>query len=219
MKTKTALASALITLAAGCVALATPSTLVWIPSTDIQAKGVFHLGYDTYTSPGSSAVNSTVYGVTYGVDSKVEVGVDYFSGVGEPWFFNAKVRVLEEDTSTPAVVAGIYNMSPESSVTQNLIYGLVSKTFAGVRFTAGYANGKESVIGSDNNMLLLGVDKALDEKWWVAADYQSGDSALGAFSVGAAYKFAENASVLVGYDFYNAPGSTDTVTVQIDIDL
>jgi hypothetical protein len=42
---------------------------------------------------------------------------------------------------------------------------------------------------------------------------------MGALSFGAAYKFADNASVLVGYDFYNDSSLKDTVTVQIDIDL
>ncbi len=198
---------------------ATPSTLVWIPSTDIQPKGVFHLGYDTYTSPGSDATNATVYGVTYGVSEQIEVGIDYFSGTNRPWFFNAKLRVLEENESNPAVALGIYNVSPKSDVTQNLAYALVSKTFAGTRFHAGYATGKKSVLGRDENMVLLGIDRQLDDKWWVAADYQGGKSFMGALSVGAAYKFADNASVLVGYDFYNDSSIKDTVTVQIDIDL
>ncbi len=198
---------------------ATPSTLVWIPSTDIQPKGVFHLGYDTYTSPGSADTNATVYGVTYGVTEQIEVGVDYFSGTSRPWFFNAKIKVLEENESNPAVAFGIYNVSPKASDSQNLAYGLVSKTFAGTRFHAGYAAGKKSVLGRDEKMVLLGIDRAIDDKWWVAADYQGGKSFMGAFSVGAAYKFAENASLLVGYDFYNDRDLTDTITVQIDIDL
>lgn len=40
-------AMALILAAAG-VAMATPSTQIWIPSTDVQGFGTFHLGIDNY---------------------------------------------------------------------------------------------------------------------------------------------------------------------------
>lgn len=212
------LAAAMIALACSASGVwATPSTLVWIPSTDIQAEGVWHLGMDNYFSAGSSKRTDTVYGVTYGFE-RVEVGVDYFN-IDSPWFFNAKALLLEETEQAPRLVAGIYNYSPDSDVAQNLVYLLGSKTFSGTRFTLGWAWGREATLGDDNNMVLAGIDRQLGEKWWGAIDYQGGDSSMGAVSAGVAYAVSDNASVLVGYDWYNASGATDTVTVQVDIDL
>ena len=37
-----------LTIAAATVAMATPSTQIWIPSTDVQGYGTFHLGIDNY---------------------------------------------------------------------------------------------------------------------------------------------------------------------------
>ena len=51
------LAMTFVVTAAGA-ALATPSTQVWIPSTDIQAKGTWHLGIDNYFAPHDAGVTS-----------------------------------------------------------------------------------------------------------------------------------------------------------------
>lgn len=200
-------------------AFATPSTLVWIPSTDIQAAGVVHLGYDTYTTPGSGSGNFTDYGITYGIGGAYEIGVDYWTGTDDPWVFNAKGRVLQETASQPALVVGAYNFAGNDTSGQNVVYVIAGKTFSGTRFTAGYGWGRGKVLGPDHNMLLLGVDRTLDERWWIGADYQGGDSALGAFNLGVSYKFAPNASVIVGYDWYNSSDIKDTFNVQVDVDL
>ena len=61
------------------VVLATPSTQIWIPSTDIQGYLNPHFGWDVYlTNTGIGTVSNG--GITMGVPFKkvgLEVGIDY----------------------------------------------------------------------------------------------------------------------------------------------
>jgi hypothetical protein len=222
MKTKLFAACTLLALCAATSAWATPSTLIWIPSTDIQADKTFHLGIDTFNVPSGGSW-PTDYGVTYGfAGGKAEVGVDYFGGAEHPVYFNAKYLALTETEDLPAIALGAYNFGTESDATDyNMLYVLGAKTFGKARVTLGYCNGNEDTLGADENMLLAGVDGYLteDKKWWGAVDYQSGKNAFGALSFGVSYSFAENASVLVGYDLFNDSAIDDVITVQVDINL
>ncbi len=207
-------------------AFATPSTLIWIPSTDIQPDKVTHITYDNYVTPGSSVPNIGVYGLTYGVGNKIELGFDYITNVQKPWVFNAKALLADEKENMPRVVVGAYNVALDNGsdalpnpLAQDLIYLLTSKTFNGTRFHIGYAWGRKKALLTDQNMLLLGIDRTLNDKWWIGADYQGGKSALGTFNIGTSYKFATNASLLLGYDWYNDSAIKDTITIQLDVDI
>ena len=226
---------ALSLLSAG-VALATPSTQIWIPSTDIQKFGTFHLGIDNYVAAeGEGQAPLYVLGLTAGViPSEViqaEVGVDYMASGLDPYddfplYFNAKVATPEGALfgGSPALAVGGYNFGTESDVTnQNIVYGLVAKTLPVVgRFSLGYFTSNEDVIGDDNSDILASWDRTLTEispKLWAAVDYQGGDSALGALSFGLSWAFADNVSVIAGYDIYNNSDLNDTFTTQLDINF
>ena len=227
--------AALSLLSAG-VALATPSTQIWIPSTDIQKFGTFHLGIDNYVAAeGEGQAPLYVLGLTAGViPSEViqaEVGVDYMASGLDPYddfplYFNAKVATPEGALfgGSPALAVGGYNFGTESDVTnQNIVYGLVAKTLPVVgRFSLGYFTSNEDVIGDDNSDILASWDRTLTEispKLWAAVDYQGGDSALGALSFGLSWAFADNVSVIAGYDIYNNSDLNDTFTTQLDINF
>lgn len=220
MKTALLLVAALCTVGA---VFATPSTLVWIPSTDIQPDKTWHLGIDNYFTADAGYRSPTDVGLTYGfAKGRAEAGIDYFGGQDDPFFFNAKYLVLPEAEKLPALAVGLFNFGTESDSTDyNLSYALFAKTFDPVRVTLGYCHGKEATLGTDPDMLLAGLDGYLtkDKKWWGAVDYQSGDNAFGALSFGVSYAFAPNVSVLVGYDIYNAAGVDDTITTQVDINF
>jgi len=115
------------------VASATPSTQIWIPSTDIQPFKTVHLGVDTYlrTSDEPSGVNVppfTDLGVTVGVlpwaKFQAEVGIDLQYGGfntsasldGHPLYFNAKVGIPEDAYFKwqPALAFGGYNLGTKS---------------------------------------------------------------------------------------------------------
>ena len=141
-----------VSLGGALVALATPSTQVWIPSTDIQPFNVWHLGLDNYLRASSTGnftegqrdPNFYDAGLTVGVlpfeTVKAEVGVDYLANAtaydDHPYYFNAKVGIAEDTlaTNVPALAVGGYNFGTngkKDSATrtdQDIVYGLVAKT-------------------------------------------------------------------------------------------
>jgi hypothetical protein len=202
---------------------ATPSTVIFIPSTDVQAPDTNHLGLDTYFTfddPGTSPV--TDLGYTRGFRGRFELGIDHIGSQDDPFLFNAKWQPLAPKEGNPVAVAlGAYNWGgKDNALAGNLLYAIASYTFpkAG-RVSIGYQHADEDRVGDDENMLMLAWEKQLNPKWWAAIDYASGDSAFGAISPGVAYTFAPNTSVIFGYDFYNNGAFDDTVTVQVDINF
>ncbi len=223
------------------IALATPSTQIWIPSTDIQAYKTLHLGLDNYirtTSKGGGA-NTYDAGITAGIlpfeKLQMEVGIDYMeagtNSVADqhPIYFNGKIGTPEDSLFkfSPALAVGIYNAGTKAGVTgQNIAYGLAAKTLPIIgRFSVGGFHGAETVLGSgQNNGVLASWDRTMSEisdKLWLAVDYQSGNSFMGATSFGVSWAFAKNVSVIVGYDIYNnvQTGGKNTVTTQLDINF
>lgn len=234
-----------LTLAAG-TALATPSTQIWIPSTDVQGFKTLHLNIDSYVRTKSNedgSVTAPLYmvGPTVGVlpFEKVqgEVGFDLmYSGSQadkSPFYGHAKLGTPEDSLFkySPAVAVGGYNFGTKSDVTNyNIVYGLVAKTIPVLgRVSAGYFTGNDKLLldadgKADEKGVLLSWDRTLTEisdKIWVAVDYQGTNSALGALSFGASYAFAKNVSVILGYDIYNEKktGGQNTATVQVDINF
>ncbi len=239
-----------LTVAAATTALATPSTQIWIPSTDIQAYKTLHLGVDNYirTSknadiPGVGVANTYDLGLTAGIlpfeKVQAEIGVDYIdagtnSGTDlNPVFFNGKIGTPEDSLFkySPAVAFGVYNMGTKlSATTQNIAYGLVARTLPVVgRISAGGYHGSSTVLvdenlKSANDGVLLSWDRTMTEisdKLWLAVDYQSGKSALGALNFGVSWAFSKNVSVIFGYDIYNntKTGGKNTFNTQLDINF
>ena len=234
-----------LTIATTGAAMATPSTQIWIPSTDIQAFKSLHLGIDNYTrtSGDSPYGRNNIYdlGLTAGIlpfeKLQAEVGVDYIT-YGDaydshPLYFNAKLATPESALfeGSPALAVGGYGFGTEKNFTgANLVYGLVAKTLPVVgRFSAGYYLGDKDVLldengNKENDGILLSWDRTMSEisdKLWVGVDYQGGDNAFGAFSFGASWAFAKNVSVIFGYDIFNEKltGGNNTFTTQLDINF
>lgn len=175
------------------VGLATPSTQVWIPSTDIQAFNTWHLGLDNYVrasgdgrfTPGERDPNIYDAGITVGVlpfeTVKAEIGADYLvNGTAyddDPFYLNAKVGIPEDALAahSPALAVGGFNFganSKEDSPTrtdQNIIYGLVSRTLPVLgRISVGYYTGNEDILLDKNGEecaggILLSWDRTMSE--------------------------------------------------------
>lgn len=239
--TKSLIMATALTIATTGIAMATPSTQIWIPSTDVQAFKSLHLGIDNYTrtSSGGSDFRPNVYdlGLTAGVlpfeKVQAEVGVDYMTyGVNSldsnPLSFNAKLGTPEDSlfSGSPALAFGGYGFGTKKDLTDsNIVYGLAAKTLPVVgRLSAGYYVGNDKVIGDKNDGVLLSWDRTMSEisdKLWVAADYQGGDNTVGAFSFGASWAFTKTVSVIFGYDIYNdqSMAGKNTFTTQLDINF
>ncbi len=127
-------------LGATCMtAMATPSTQIWIPSTDIQAFGTVHLGIDNYFRSTHHSQFNPDYpyrgrdnnvldiGLTVGVlpfeKLQMEVGVDYLVIAGDPndnhpWSANFKIGMPEDAMFkySPAIAAGMYNVGSQQKM-------------------------------------------------------------------------------------------------------
>jgi hypothetical protein len=228
-------------------AFATASTHIWAPSTDVQAYKKWHLTADFYVptesnSDGSRANTITNAGLTVGIlpfkKLNAEVGFDHKSGYGSldkyPIYFNAKVGIPEDSYGKffPAVAFGIYDIgTKEDKTDSNVFYGKIAKTLTlgGVnlgRLSAGYFVGNKKLLlhGSkrDNEGVLLAWERVMSEisdKLWVAVEYQGSRSSYGAMNYGFSWKFADNVSVIFGYQVYNDVDLANTFTIQTDIDF
>ena len=241
-----AIACAVLAAMAGGIAHATPSTQIWIPSTDIQPFKTLHFNFDTYIrtkneESGGKLPPVVVLGPTAGIlpfqKVQAEIGFDLIHAGSDaddyPLYFHGKVGTPEGSLfpSSPAIAVGGYNFGTKSDVTnQNIVYGLVARTFPIIgRLSAGYFFGNDKVLVDENGSgdekgVLLSWDRTLSEisdKLWAAVDYQGTDSAMGALSFGVSYAFAKNASIIFGYDIYNEKktGGENTFTVQVDFNL
>jgi hypothetical protein len=223
-------------------ALATPSTQIWIPSTDVKGFKEVNISIDNYariSNAPDANVNTLDIGITAGIlpleKFKVEVGVDYMTNnqpgttaSKNPAYFNFKAGVPEDAffAGMPAVAAGMFGLnSANNALSTNIAYGLIAKTFPVVgRLSIGGYNGAEQALGTQNTGLLASWDRSMNEisdKLWLAVDYQSGNNFMGALSVGGSWAFSKQVSLILGVDFYNKInlGGKPTFTTQLDINL
>jgi hypothetical protein len=153
---------------------ATPSTQIWMPSTDVQAFGVFHLGWDSYiktesnpspteafASPFGYGPTVTNGGITVGVlpfkQVGLEVGVDYrdINAYHQyPIYLNAKLGTPEDAffKYQPAIAIGSFDLGTHysgnlSPTNYNVTYGLIAKNFWKLgRVSLGYYKGNDNLL-------------------------------------------------------------------------
>ena len=120
-----------LVMASTGVAMATPSTQIWIPSTDIQAFKTFHLGIDNYfrasgvpkATTATRDANVLDIGPTVGIlpfeKIQAEVGFDYLAIANNPndnhaFSGNFKIGTPEDSLFkySPALAVGMYNIGP-----------------------------------------------------------------------------------------------------------
>src|ERR1035437_4118908 len=126
-----------LTIAAASAAMATPSTQIWIPSTDVQAYKTFHLGIDNYfrasgvakSPPSATATRDAnvmdigpVAGISPFEKVQAEIGFDYLVNANDPndnhpWSGNFKIGTPEDSIFkfSPAFAVGMYNIGPSQS--------------------------------------------------------------------------------------------------------
>ena len=230
------------------LSFATATTHIWAPSTDVQPYKKWHLTSDFYLPAESDAAGNrpntiTNFGLTIGVlpfeKLNAEVGFDHKSGYGVlddyPFYFNTKLGVPEGAYGElfPAVAVGIYDIGTKESKTDyNVFYVKAAKTitlgegFSLGRISAGYFSGNDKLLlhgtKKDNDGVLLAWERAMPEisdKLWVCLEYQGSRSSYGTWNAGFSWKFADNTSMIFGYDIYNDRDLADTFTVQVDIDF
>ena len=174
----------------------TPSTQIWIPSTDFQKWKTMHLGLDNYirTSNINGVRGAGIFdaGFTTGLlpfeKFQGEIGVDYLymgdsNYDNHPIYFNAKIGFPEDAffKGFPAIALGAYNFGLKTNLTNyNIVYGEIAKTIPILgRLSVGYYTGNDKVLVDENlkkanNGVLLSWDRTMTEisdKLWLAVDY------------------------------------------------
>lgn len=236
------LAMVLVLLVAGR-AVATSSTTYWTPGiTDVQPFGVWHIGIDNYftvdktKASGLQSSFPTDVGLTVGVlpweKVQMEVGVDALYSADNPFYVNAKIGMPENAlfTNCPAFNVGIFNVGTKKGLTDyNIVDLIVGRTLPWNlgRFFAGVYAGNHKVLvngsgESDNTGWMVAWNSpTFREKWILAADYASGDNAIGGGGVGVYYCFTKDVSLLVGPVWFNesAINGSWKMTTQLDINF
>jgi hypothetical protein len=231
-------------------AQATSSSTDWTPMTlDIQSYGVFHLGVDNYFTAFRKADNGagdfpTDAGLTVGIlpfeKFQMEIGIDVLEPSDNSVYFNAKMGAPEGALfkGAPALQVGIFNAGTEKDVTDyNITYLVIGKTLPGIgRFSVGpYAGNSKVLVDAQGKKENKGWMAAFDRGFLLvkdaggnpfnrlvfAADYASGDNALGGGGAGLYYFFTKNISLLTGPVWFNeeAINGKWKWTIQLDINV
>jgi len=249
MRTATLVSVTTLVFSTGA-AHATSSSTVWTPMTlDIQSYGVLHWGVDNYFTTFRKASNGagdfpTDAGLTVGVlpfeKLQMEVGIDLLEPSDDPVFFNAKIGAPEGAlfSGAPALQVGIINAGTKKDVTDyNIVYGVIGKSFPAVgRFSVGpYVGNSKVLVDANGNKENKGWMAAFDHGFMpvkdaegnefnrlvFAADYASGNNALGGGAAGLYYYFTKNISLLTGPVWFNeeAINGKWKWTIQLDINV
>ena len=155
-----AVAASVVAMASSS-AMATPSTQIWIPSTDAKDFKNVHIDIDNYarfSSKADAGTNMYNVGVSAGVlpleNLKLEVGVDFLkqdikASDDHPFYFNAKLATPEGAfgiKELPAFAVGGFNLGTVSATQQNIAYALVAKTLPVVGLYTIKSNRKKRFI-------------------------------------------------------------------------
>jgi len=228
--------------------LATPTTHIWAPSTDVQPFARWHITADVYVpvekNPAGRNISPvTNLGLTVGVlpDDKfqMEIGFDHKAGLetldNSPFYFNLKAGIPDKTFGnySPAVAVGIFDVGTEGDRTNNnVLYVKLAKSFVlnnfdiG-RFSLGYFRGNPKLLldkagHPDNKGFLVAWERTLKEvsdKLWVCVEYMGSSSSYGSLNFGFSWKFSNSTSLLIGYNIYSNSDLPRTLTVQTDIDF
>lgn len=187
------LAMIIVLLCSGfTTAYATPSTQIWIPSTDIQPMKKIHFGFDEFfkarrTDGSTREANVINNGLTAGVlpleTIQMEIGIDKRDYGLQPYdsapvYFNAKIATPEDSLfkNSPALAIGGFDFGTKKYTSTagwgtdyNIAYGLAAKTLgAAGRFSLGYYQGSDKLLldkagNADNKGALVSWDRTISE--------------------------------------------------------
>lgn len=206
-------------LLATVLVMASPSTVVFMPSTDIQYDKTWHLGQAVFILRDESRT-VTDQALTYGVSPRIEAGVDAFSPYTKPVVLNAKVLLTEPGVADVPIAVGIYNVGAANTELDNRVAYIVGSksTPAGYRISFGAYTANENVVGDEHTGAMVGAEYSKGS-WWYGADFISGQNAIGTANVAVCHNFTPTMGVLVGDTRYNCGGIPDVYSVQFGVNF
>jgi hypothetical protein len=250
MRTAPLASIVLLGVAASLPVAATPTSTFWTPmSPDLQPYGVVHLGIDNYFTLARDAADDagsfpTDFGLTVGLlrstKFQLELGVDVLEASDDPVYLNLKFGSPEGAlcAACPALQLGVANAGTNRRANDyDIVYLVVGKTIPkfGRLSIAPYVGNDELLRNPDGDEEESGVLLAFDrgfkpftdaagntfDRWVLAADYASGDHALGGGGVGLAYYFTKDISLLTGPVWFESEAINGPWkwTLQLDVNL
>lgn len=204
---------------------ATPTSLFWTNcTTDIAPAGTATINmtdcFTIFNRVGQGSSFPPDVGMTFGLfswkDLHMEAGIDYFGGADYPLAFNAKIGVEEDKLfdNAPAVNIGIFGVGTKRHETdQNVLDFIVGKNFkSGVRLFLGAFAGNNS-LGPVRSGVMGGFDYGFSsatscegkeyKKWYLAADYSTGNNILGGGGIGVSHYFSPDIFLQGGPVWFN----------------
>jgi hypothetical protein len=251
VRTRIAVVTLLSVGSIGGQAFATPSSTVWTNcSIDIQPHKVVHVTYDNYTTLGKKGPAQggqqfpNDLGLTVGVlpseKFQMEVGVDWLEPTDYPLFFSAKAGFPEGTlfSGAPALQVGVFNLGTKKGVTdQAVTHVITGRSLPGglgrLHFS-GYIGNSELLRSSEGEKENTGIMVGWDRGFWpadeedggynrfvLAADYASGENAIGGGAIGLYYYFSPKADLLFGPVWFNDEGLNGDWkwTTQLDVNI
>lgn len=201
---------------------AAQSTIVNIPSTEVEGKGSFYVEadfiahFDKWERGGFQS-----YGIrtVYGINDKLEVGANYFytrngsdeSPPSQELQFNTKYRIVSKNDDTFQISTGAQLFVPVTSAagrrTYGMLYANASKLFKNKRETR-LTGGFYTVVGAENDFgtksgALVGFEQQIKGELYFTADWFSGRNRFGYAAAGFANTFAEKHYLQIAYNWGN----------------
>ncbi len=173
------------------------SGLLLIPTAETVPAGEYSLDLQLDGDATVPEVNTYLLNTEFGLNDRVEAGIDYlFSGdAGERLMVNAKY--LAYSAETRAVALGIYNLGGDRKM---IPYVTALQDLGAVRGHLGAQRNDGKI------RWFVGVDRAVNDRLTLLADYISGDE--NAASLGVSYAINDRWSVCPGLVFPNEDSAT-----------
>lgn len=229
-------------------ASAQPSSLFWtVCTTQIEETGNGHLNVGNYFTVWDRRRHDRFLapdiGFSVGLftwrDWSLEAGVDYFGGIDDPVYFNAKIGIPEGKLfqEAPSFSFGIFDVGTRTKgpcrTNQNVLDIVLGKALpdwiGGDLFVGAYSGG--SALDGDRQGWMIAYERNFcpatdcDEreyyKWIFVADYASGKNWLGGGGFGLTYCFTPDITIQTGPVWFNSKQLYGDWkwSVQIDFDF
>lgn len=216
LRSRTLSLAALLAVAAAVAgvheARATPSGLSNYPSTDVYPAGGFHFDSDYFSGLNNSGrlTTGSSIGLEYGLGDnsdkafgRNEIGVDFLTypndnaNAAQRFLLNGKTQLFSN--ASTRLVAGFYGVGSKRVAAGDWVYLLGSRNFSFGRIHAGVARSLASrdIVSSNRTVLQLGYDRAINDKFIFAVDYQSGDTQF--IAPGLIYNINDKAGIEISY--------------------
>jgi hypothetical protein len=171
-------------------------------------------------------------GVLPGAKMQAEVGVDFLQPSDHPWVFNFKIGAPERTLGkqAPALQAGMFGLGTGPGTNQNVLYAIVGESLPPLgRLSVSPYTGNGNVLrDAHGNQAKSGFMVAYDRglvaakdfnRVVIAADYASGNNAIGGGGVALYYYLTSTISLEGGPVWFNEQGlnGADKWSLQLDI--